>query len=237
MQKFVKTGLVVAMGLTMTVAGAPLTANAASKTKVLSTRNIKTKTVHGRQGNIYSSVKLSKVSHKLKNYRYTTWHATKKAVVKKHGKKAYVTYIKSGAKKGWIYSKYLTNGKAPFNKPKQMKNDLIATNRAALSSGSAEVQDKVSGSSTYSDLGNSLTNVYADMGSYGGSAKEMRENQAGLLNIYDVYKGRFSKTQNADLAAMAKKVEAFQISDENDEAAKSTLVTFSRTLGDLIVDL
>ncbi|GEO69083.1 hypothetical protein [Levilactobacillus acidifarinae] len=232
MQKLVKTGLVVAMGLTMTVAGAPLTANAASKTKVLSTRNIASKAVHGRQGNIYSGVKLSKVSHKLKNYRYTTWYATKKAVVKKHGKKAYVTYIKSGAKRGWVYSKYLTNGKAPFNKPKQMKNDLIATNRAALSSGSAKVQDIVNNRDTYSDLGNALVG-----NDYNWHAEDMRKIQAGLLNIYDVYKGRFSKTQNADLAAMAKKVDALQISDDWDSDASSTLETFSNTLGGLIADL
>lgn len=232
MQKFVKTGLVIAMGLTMTVAGAPLTANAASKTKVLSTRNIASKAVHGRQGNIYSGVKLSKVSHKLKNYRYTTWYATKKAVVKKHGKKAYVTYIKSGAKKGWVYSKYLTNGKAPFNKPKQMKNDLLATNRAALSSGSATIQDLVNDRDTYSGLGYALGG-----NDYSLSAETMRKIQTGLLNIYDVYKGRFSKTQNTDLAAMAKKVDALQISDDYDDDASSTLETFSNTLGELIADL
>ena len=235
MQKFVKTGLVIAMGLTMTVAGAPLTANAASKTKVLSTRNIASKAVHGRQGNIYSGVKLSKVSHKLKNYRYTTWYATKKAVVKKHGKKAYVTYIKSGAKKGWVYSKYLTNGKAPFNKDEQMKNDLIATNRAALSSGSVTVQDLVSDRYTYSGLSGLGEALMGN--NYKGSATDMRHNQVALLNIYDVYKGRFSKTQNADLTAMAKKVNALQISDDYDDDAGSALRTFSNTLGALIADL
>lgn len=235
MQKWVKMGMVVAMGAAMTLAGAPLTANAAQKTKVLSTRNITATTVHGRQGNVYTGVKLTKVRYNLKHYRYTTWTATKKAVVKKHGKKAYVTYIKSGAKKGWVYSRYLTNGKAPFNKNKKMKADMLATKRAALSSGSNDVQYAVSGQESYSDLGDSLYSTGAYMGGYrsDGAAKT----QAGLLNIYDVYKGRFSKADNANLAEMAKKVDSLEITSDNADDVTSILDTFSEALGSLIAGL
>lgn len=235
MQKWVKMSLVVAMGATMTVAGIPATANAASKTKVLSTRKIAATTVHGRQGNIYSGVKLTKVRYNLKHYRYTTWTASKKAVVKKNGKKAYVTYIKSGAKHGWVYSRYLTNGKAPFNKVKKMKNDMLATKRAALSSGSANVQSTVRDQSTYEDLGYALTHS-GGFGWWGDDMEDRLQDQAGLLNIYDVYKGRFSKSENENLAAMAQKVESLQPSEDNN-SFESSLDNFAEALGDLIADL
>jgi len=167
----------------------------------------------------------------MKNYRYTTWTASKKAVVKKNAKKVHVTYIKSGAKHGWIYSRYLTNGKAPFNKAKAMKADIVATKRAAMSSGSSRLQSNVNGATNYQDLGNSINAFYGD------DAKEMNKVQAGLLNIYDVYKGRFSRSDNANLAMMAKKLDALQITEDYDEDVYNTLGVFSNTLGGLIAEL
>lgn len=236
MQKFVKAGLVAITGLTMTVAGAPVTANAA-KTKVLSTHKIAKKAVHGRNGNIYSGVKLSKVSHKLKNYKYTTFYATKKAVVKKHGKKAHVTYIKSGSKKGWVYSKYLVNGKAPFNKAKQMKKEISTANRYVMK-GSSGFQDQVRGADNYHDLGNNIDNLQYDMSSeLGRSAKDAQRDRTALLGIYDTFKGHFKGVEGDNLAKMAKQYENMTILEDDDDQVISTAETFCASLGDAIYDI
>ena len=79
------------------------------------------KAVHVSKGNLYSSAKLSKITHKAKNYKHTTFYRTKQAkVVKANKKTAVYNYIKSsnGKTKGWIWHGYVKNGKAPKAKAK-----------------------------------------------------------------------------------------------------------------------
>lgn len=233
MKKFVKTTLMLVAGVAMLVAGTPVIANAA-KTKVLSTRNIATTQVHGRLGNIYNSVKLSRVSHKMKNYRYTTWSASKKAVVKKNGKKAYVTYIKSGSKHGWIYSKYLTNGKAPFNKQKRLDNTYVAYNRAVMAASTSTQGYAKAYEKSYGNIANRMS--YAWDG-YSDGWKATEQDRAALLQVYQIFKGRFSASQNANLAAMAKDLDKQSVSEDTYDDVNTKMETFAETLSELVAEL
>jgi len=235
MKKFVKISLMLALGLALIIPGMTTPADAASKVKVLSTTKIAKQAYHGKKGYIYSSAKLTRKTHKMKNYRYTTWYGTKKAIIKKTGKKrASLTYIKAGKKKGWIYSKYLTAGKAPINKNKNLKDDIAKFNRAAML-GSSGFQYFVNFSAkNYNDLGGSLG--YGGQGQYGGSTKDMTMTRKALLGIYDTFKGRFSKIQNTNLDAMANNLANFSISSDDDLASEK-LNSFAETLKNLIQSL
>ncbi|MFC6206891.1 hypothetical protein [Levilactobacillus tongjiangensis] len=113
------------MGLA-TVASNADTALAKTKAaKIVKTTTYKAKhKVHVTKGNLYSTAKLTKVSHKAKNYKRTTFYRIKKAkVVKSNKKKAVYNYVKStnGKTKGWIWHSYVKNGKAPKAKAKSLK--------------------------------------------------------------------------------------------------------------------
>lgn len=94
--------------------------------KVMSTAKISKTITHGRKGNVYSDAKLTKRYYQMKKYKHTTWYATKRATIKKDGKLSSLTYIKSGKRKGWIYSKYLIAGKAPKRVSRAAK--ILSTN-------------------------------------------------------------------------------------------------------------
>jgi len=235
MRKFVKAGLMLVLGLTLVAPGMTTPANAASKVKVVSTSKIAKKAYHGKKGYIYSSAKLTKKKHNMKNYKYTTWYGTKKATIKRAGKKrASLTYIKTGKKKGWIYSKYLTAGKAPINKNKKLKDDIASFNRAAMLGDSGFQYFVNFSAKNYEELGNSLG--YDGLGQYNGSTEELTMTRKALLGIYDIFKGRFSKIQNANLKAMANDLENFSISSDNDLASEK-LRSFAETLENLIQSL
>ncbi|MGX6428307.1 hypothetical protein [Levilactobacillus yonginensis] len=100
-----------------TVASNADTALAKTKAaKIVKTTTYKAKhKVHVTKGNLYTTAKLTKVSHKAKNYKRTTFYRIKKAkVVKSNKKKAVYNYVKStnGKTKGWIWHGYVKNGKA-----------------------------------------------------------------------------------------------------------------------------
>ncbi|WP_125681299.1 hypothetical protein [Levilactobacillus yonginensis] len=116
------------MGLA-TVASNADTALAKTKAaKIVKTTTYKAKhKVHVTKGNMYSTAKLTKVSHKAKNYKRTTFYRIKKAkVVKSNKKKAVYNYVKStnGKTKGWIWHGYVKNGKAPKAKTSKTKSSL-----------------------------------------------------------------------------------------------------------------
>ncbi|WP_367295597.1 hypothetical protein [Levilactobacillus yonginensis] len=101
------------------------------------------KAVHVSKGNMYSSAKLSKISHKAKNYKHTTFYRTKQAkVVKANKKTAVYNYIKSsnGKTKGWIWHGYVKNGKAP----KAKTSKAVATSAKSKSSSSVSSSNKIS---------------------------------------------------------------------------------------------
>lgn len=235
MTKTSKAVLLVSLGAVLAVGGAT-TANAASKkTKVLSTVNIAQINYHGKKGNIYSSAKLTKVRYRMDKYKYTTWHATKRATIKKNGKMASLTYVKAGVKKGWIYSKYLTKGKAPVNRAKQkvtqLENDISNFNRIAMASSSFDLRsgDFVD----YSDMG---TEISLHSSYYYDNSNRI-DDKTALLSFYSLFKGRFSSTQNTNLAAMATQLKNTSMADNDEGTASSTLADFGAELGDLVSGL
>ncbi|WP_125681673.1 hypothetical protein [Levilactobacillus yonginensis] len=101
------------------------------------------KAVHVSKGNLYSSAKLSKITHKAKNYKHTTFYRTKQAkVVKANKKTAVYNYIKSknGKTKGWIWHGYVNNGKAP----KAKTSKAVAMSAKSKSSSSVSSSNKIS---------------------------------------------------------------------------------------------
>jgi len=112
------------LGLGISILSDPITydgsgvivAQASKKNKVLRYKKLAKKAVHVSKGNMYSSAKLNKVTHKAKNYKHTTFYRTKQSkIVKANKKTAVYNFIKSsnGKTKGWIWHGYVKNGKAP----------------------------------------------------------------------------------------------------------------------------
>ncbi|WP_367295034.1 hypothetical protein [Levilactobacillus yonginensis] len=139
------------LGLGISILSDPITydssgvivAQASKKNKVLRYKKLAKKAVHVSKGNMYSSARLSKISHKAKNYKHTTFYRTKQAkVVKTNKKTAVYNYIKSsnGKTKGWIWHGYVKNGKAP--KAKASKS--VATSAKSKSSSSVSSSNKIS---------------------------------------------------------------------------------------------
>jgi len=187
-------------------------------------------------GNIYSSAKLTHRKYKMSKYRYTTWTATKKAVIKNHGKKGTLAYIKSGSKSGWIYKKYLRSGKAPFNKQKRL-NDTYTAYLAALMHASSDSQAKPY-SRSYDDIAGSIQSNWGE-NYYNGDdrVKNAKKDKDALMNVYGVFKGRFSGAQRKNLDAMAKQLDNLEpITDNLDEVA-STMGTFAQALSTAVGDL
>lgn len=231
MKRFLKAGLMLVLGLALVAPSLTTTADASSKkVKVISTTKVAKKAYHGKKGYIYSSAKLTKKKYNMKKYKYTTWYRSKKAKIKKSGKKSSLTYITAGKKKGWIYSKYLTAGKAPINKKKIMKNDLTAYNRAIMSASSELQGHAVNSNGDYETMGYGLTG-------YWYHEENAAKDKVAVLKVYKIFKGRFSKSQNKNLAAMAKDLSNFHITKANQELGASKLETFGNTLGSLIYDL
>ncbi|CAJ1225259.1 hypothetical protein [Lactiplantibacillus xiangfangensis] len=232
MKRFLKAGLMLVLGLALVAPSLTTTADASSKkVKVISTTKVAKKAYHGKKGYIYSSAKLTKKKYNMKKYKYTTWYRSKKAKIKKSGKKSSLTYIKAGKKKGWIYSKYLTAGKAPINKKKILKNDLTAYNRAMMSA-SPELQSNLQELSPndYYAMGLLLNDYYYEK-------EDAAQDKGAILKTYKIFKGRFSKSQNKNLAAMAKDVSGFHFTKSNQEMSARKLATFGTALGKLIEDL
>lgn len=229
MQTWTKASLVLGMGLALTVAGAPTTANAASKTKVISVTKVARQAYHGKKGNVYKTAKLSKVAYRLNKTKSTTWYVTKQAVVKKHGKKVQVKYVQNKAKtkKGWVYSSNLKAGKA-----NNFNNDSTAVGRY-VSTGSVNLQDVYYSTSTYSNMGSAIGSTW-DYVSYGApdKLKDVVKDQKALVNLYrSTFKNRFSKTQNTLLNATANELAAVKATEGNKALIISKMATFSDMLG------
>ncbi|WP_367294951.1 hypothetical protein [Levilactobacillus yonginensis] len=132
------------MGLA-TVASNADTALAKTKAaKIVKTTTYKAKQkVHITKGSLYTTAKLTKVSHKAKNYRHTTFYRIKKAkVVKSNKKKAVYNYVKStnGKTKGWIWHGYVKTGKAP----KAKTSEAVTSSAKSSSSSSVSSSNKIS---------------------------------------------------------------------------------------------
>lgn len=236
MKKLFKASLIAALSFVLVAPSLTTPASAKSKVKVISTSKVAHKTYHGKKGNIYSSAKLTHRKYKMSKYRYTTWTATKKAVIKNHGKKATLAYIKSGKKAGWIYKKYLTAGKAPFNKQKRLNNTYTAYMKALMPVNGGDKAEPYTRS--YGDMATSIEDTWAD-GYYGenGNAKVVAKDRDALINVYNVFKNRFSGSQRASLDAMANSLDKLEpVTDNTDETA-SSMETFAEALSTAVNDL
>jgi len=237
MNKLMKTGLLAALSIVLVAPSLTTPASAKSKVKVLSTSKVAHKTYHGSMGNIYSSAKLTHRKYKMSKYRYTTWTATKKAVIKNHGKKGTLAYIKSGSKSGWIYKKYLRSGKAPFNKQKRL-NDTYTAYLAALMHASSDSQAKPY-SRSYEDLAGSIKDNW-ESNSFKSRADDVKaatKDKDSLMDVYGVFKSRFSGSQRKNLDAMAKQLDNLEPITDNLDEVSSTMETFSQALSTAVGDL
>lgn len=110
-------------------------ASGASKAaKVISTKNLKNSKVHLSKGYIYSTSKLTKVSHNGQNYTHTTFTRYSQITVKKsNGKQAVYQYIRAGKVKGWVWHSYLKSGAAPSSTYKVTAANLKTFQKAFLS--------------------------------------------------------------------------------------------------------
>lgn len=237
MQKTGKMIIAIGLGLVITLGLTTIPASAAAKTRVLSTTRITRTAYHGRQGNIYSSAKLTKVRYHLNKYQHTTWYATKRATVKKHGKKASLTYITAGAKKGWIYSKYLAIGKAPVNKAKIMANDISSVKRICLTA-SSRMQQEMSYADSYYGIGSGIANA-ASYYELWLSVPEKQADRDALVNIYQLLKNRLpmTATQKVNMNVMAAAVENTSATDDGEDTSSQQYATLANSLSDLLEDM
>lgn len=239
MKKLFKASLIAALSFVLVAPSLTTPANAKSKVKVISTSKVAHKTYHGKKGNIYSSAKLTHRKYKMSKYRYTTWTATKKAVIKNHGKKATLAYIKSGKKAGWIYKKYLTAGKAPFNKQKRLNNTYTAYMKALMQA-SADHQITPNGS-TYYDISRSISSSFGygayDYDNISDAVRNATKDKNALVKVYAVFKNRFSGSQRSNLDAMNKQMDSMQVVAGNVDQVAANMATFAATLENAVADL
>lgn len=238
MKKLFKASIITALSFVLVAPSLTTPASAKSKVKVISTSKVAHKTYHGKHGNIYSSAKLTHRKYKMSKYRYTTWTATKKAVIKNHGKKATLAYIKSGKKAGWIYKKYLTAGKAPFNKQKRLYSTYSAYMKALMQASANQQyykpnRDDGYGSMADSISGNFVGNQYSDR----DQRKDAIKDKNALVKIYGVFKNRFSGSRRSDMDAMAKELDNMQVTADNLDQVASNMGTFAQTLSTAVGDL
>lgn len=109
------------LGLGLALGGLSTTVYSATNARVLSTATVSPKIYHGNQGTIYRNLQLTKPHYRMKNYSHTNWRGTKRARIRKDSRTISLTYITSGTKKGWVYTKQLIPGKAPKSNSRAAK--------------------------------------------------------------------------------------------------------------------
>jgi len=235
MNKMMKTGLLAALSLVLVVPSLTTPASAKSKVKVISTNNVASKMYHGSAGNIYSSAKLTHRKYKMSKYRYTTWTATKRAVIKKNGKKATLAYIKSGSKAGWIYKSNLRAGKAPFNKQKRLNNTYMAYLKALMPVN--EHKKSMPSERSYSGLAGSIQDSWGYNSYSDDEVKVATKDKDALISAYGVFKNHFSGSQRSSLDAMEKQLDSLEPITDNLDEVSSSMSTFSQALSTAVGDL
>ncbi|MGP4117733.1 hypothetical protein ACS4N0_11295 [Levilactobacillus zymae] len=257
---FKRYAALASLGLTLSGVVSPLlvstTASASTKkVRVISVTKVTKAIYHGQKGNIYSSDKLTKKRYHMKSYPHTNWHATKQAIVKKHGRKVSLTYITAGKKKGWIYSKYLMAGKAPAakgtgnakvkNNSSKTKNTVlndISLVRKMIMHGTPRLQYTINGDMfsrlvDYPSLATNLFSFYGDNGYDDDNFQEAEKDRNVLLDIYDLLKNRLpgTATQKSSLDAMASDIRNSRLTEQDDKYASSSKVSvFTDQFTDLI---
>jgi len=231
MNKLLKVSAITALTFSLGAVIVPSTTLSASakkkSAKVIRSKKMKKTAYHANGGYIYSSAKLTKKSHKAFNYLKTTFYATKSVTVKKtNGKTATYYYIKNskGNVKGYIWKGNLkkVNTKALAQRKADIKHVLSAIRSMSTDDqGSAlDSMKYVTTSNTYDDS----QLPYAIDQIHGYTVKDGK----AALQVNASFKGRFSSTTNAKLAAFSDQLaDVLGDSSSNDfdiDEASQTLV-------------
>ena len=220
MNKLFKLATVSFLTVTMGVAAVPsnvMTASAKARSaKVLKMSKMKKTAYDINGGYIYSSTKLTKKSHNGKKYLKTRFYATKSASLKKtNGKKGTYYYIKNtkGNVKGWTAKGNLTkiNTKAEKRRASDVKKMWAAVR--TMGEGKDEAMgdlSKINGDNdldTYSYIGETILDMCP-------MNADIQDNHA-LLQAYNIFKSRFSKSTNNKLAILASRLKSVQNSKDD----------------------
>lgn len=231
----------------------PQTTQAKSRAaKQLSVKKVKKSTYKVNGGSIYTSTKLTKKSHNGRNYLKTTFYVTKSAVVKKtNGKKAVYYYImnKSGKVKGWIwrgnttkytpksYARQSADIKAVVAAVRKMDPSDRASVLSVLSKVTPASAYKSSDKLPYGTKG--LSSVFLEMDyAVTGSDNGNEKNIAAALAVYDIFKGRFNSTINAQLKGFHDLLVEQQESDDSNTGDRvDAICDFSSALSNAVLTL
>ncbi|WP_125765337.1 hypothetical protein [Levilactobacillus mulengensis] len=231
MNKLLKVSAITALTFSLGAVIVPSTTLSASakkkSAKVIRSKKMKKTAYHANGGYIYSSAKLTKKSHKAFNYLKTTFYATKSVTVKKtNGKTATYYYIKNskGNVKGYIWKGNLkkVNTKALAQRRADIKHVL-----AAIRSMSTDDQGWALDSMKYVTTSNTYDDSQLPYAIDQIHGESIKDGQAAL-QVNASFKGRFSSTTNAKLAAFSDQLAdtiASNTSDDYDiDEAAQTLV-------------
>ncbi|WP_203640111.1 hypothetical protein [Levilactobacillus wangkuiensis] len=238
MNKLLKVSAITALTFSLGAVVVPSTTLSASakkkSAKVIRSKKMKKTAYHANGGYIYSSAKLTKKSHKAFNYLKTTFYATKSVTVKKtNGKTATYYYIKNskGNVKGYIWKGNLKkiNTKALAQRKADIKHVLSAI-RSMSTEDQSNALDAMKGVTT-SNIYDTYSLSSAIDAIQGYTAKDGQ----AALQVNASFKGRFSSTTNAKLAAFSSQL-ADTIAKSDDPDDDYAIVEASQTLVDTLSD-
>ena len=241
MNKLLKVSAITALTFSLGAVIVPSTTLSASakkkSAKVIRSKKMKKTAYHANGGYIYSSAKLTKKSHKAFNYLKTTFYATKSVTVKKtNGKTATYYYIKNskGNVKGYIWKGNLkkVNTKALAQRKADIKHVLSAIRSMSTDDqGSAlDSMKYVTTSNTYDDS----QLPYAIDQIHGYTVKDGK----AALQVNASFKGRFSSTTNAKLAAFSDQLaDTMADSSSEDYQINDSAETLVDALSDAVTNL
>lgn len=198
--------------------------------RVVSTKKLAKTAYHGTAGNLYRTATLKKRTYKLIAHdKYTTWFATKQAVVNCKGVKRNYLYVinKTKTRYGWIYSKSLKRGQAPVDLVAQANQDHLAYAIASMDA-SHDTQDQLTTQDwTYESMGSEITQAFGQS----SNLNDLRVDKVALSNVYGVFKKRFGQSVRAQLDAADKMMTASVVSTDNLEKVRSLLKSEAIMLG------
>jgi len=243
MNKLLKVSAITALTFSLGAVIVPSTTLSASakkkSAKVIRSKKMKKTAYHANGGYIYSSAKLTKKSHKAFNYLKTTFYATKSVTVKKsNGKTATYSYIKNhkGNVKGYIWKGNLkkVNTKALNQRKADIKHVLSAIRSMSTEdqSDALDAMKDVTTSNAY-DTGYGSLSFAIDL-IHGDTVKDGK----AALQVNASFKGRFSSTTNAKLAAFSDQLaDTMADSSSEDYQINDSAETLVDALSDAVTNL
>ncbi|WP_461244779.1 hypothetical protein [Secundilactobacillus muriivasis] len=178
-------------------------ASAKATAKVLQVKTIQTanyKAVKGANGYLYSTAKLTKKVHNVKNYSNTKFSVSKEAVVRKtNGNKAIYYYVKSAKASGWLWHGYLN--KVTPKTASDAKISALEQQIAELSQRLSALQSQLAASTPAAPVTSSadVTKLQAQIDSLQGQLSAVKGSVgAGNTNATDTNKSGDSDATEPD---------------------------------------